>query len=301
MPVRTEVVMGTLVTIHVIRDTEEANAAIGKAFGWFHEVERRCSRFLPGSELVQLSAQWGAPVTVSPVLFEAVQFALSVAEETGGAFDPAIGRRMELRGFNREHRTGETIATSDSSADATWRDIHCDSEARTITLDRPLTLDLGAVAKGLAVDTAAHELATFRDFAINAGGDLYFGGRNPSGEAWNAGISHPRLEGELIATLRVSGQAVCTSGDYERRAALSGNQQEGGHHILDPRRGESPNAVASATVIAPSAMLADALATAAFVLGPAEGIALLERMSVAGLLYTPDLTRYETRGLRFAA
>ena len=70
--------MGTLVTIHVVRDSLDADAAIGRAFTWFHEIEQRCSRFLDGSELRKLTA--GAPVEVSTILFEAVQFALMVAE-----------------------------------------------------------------------------------------------------------------------------------------------------------------------------------------------------------------------------
>ena len=152
-----------------------------------------------------------------------------------------------------------------------------------------MTLDLGAVAKGLAVDTAARELEPFRDFAIDAGGDLYLGGSNPEGAPWCIGIRHPRRDGELIDSLRVSNQAVCTSGDYERRAP-GGN----GHHILDPRSGASPHAVASATVVASGAMLADALATAAFVLGPEDGIQLLDRMGVSGLIVTQELERYET-------
>jgi len=97
----------------------------------------------------------------------------------------------------------------------------------------------------------------------------------------------------VIATLRVSDAAVCTSGDYER-AAPDGHD---GHHILDARSGTSPDAVASATVIAPTAMAADALATAAFVLGPRAGIDLLEREGVDGLIVTPTLDRYETRGM----
>jgi thiamine biosynthesis lipoprotein len=159
-----------------------------------------------------------------------------------------------------------------------------------------LTLDLGAVAKGLAVDTAARELEPFRDFAIDAGGDLYLGGLNERGVAWSAGIRHPRKPDELIASLRVSNQAVCTSGDYERQAP-SGANGHGEHHILDPRTGASPRAVASATVVASGAMLADALATAAFVLGPEDGIELLNRVGVDGLIVTPELERYETRGL----
>jgi thiamine biosynthesis lipoprotein len=148
------------------------------------------------------------------------------------------------------------------------------------------------VAKGLAVDAAGRELEPFRDFAIDAGGDLFLGGSNPQGAPWSVGIRHPRRDRELIRTLRVSDKAICTSGDYERRGP-----DAGGHHILDPRTGTSPHSVASATVVASSAMLADALGTAALVLGPEDGIRLLHRMSVEGLLVTPDLDRFETEGL----
>mgnify|MGYP006316859735 CR=1 FL=1 len=156
-----------------------------------------------------------------------------------------------------------------------------------------MTLDLGAVAKGLAVDAAARELQPFRDFAIDAGGDLFVGGHNPDGVPWSVGIRHPRLDGQLIDSLRVSDRAVCTSGDYERPAPDDVDE----HHVLDPRSGASPAAVASATVVAQSAMLADALGTAAFVLGPVEGIRLFERHGVEGLIVTPALERYATSGL----
>ena len=149
----------------------------------------------------------------------------------------------------------------------------------------PLTLDLGAVAKGLAVDMAARELEPFQDFAIDAGGDLYLGGLNEQGEPWSVGIRHPRMDGELITSLRISNQAVCTSGDYERGAHIIGAAQN----------------VASATVVASGAMLADALATAVFVLGPEKGLDLLNRLGVDGMIVTSDLQRYETPGLRHAA
>jgi thiamine biosynthesis lipoprotein len=287
--------MGTLVTIHVVRSGGDAgaDAAIDRAFGWFHEIEERCTRFNERSELMQLTAQAGTAAPASAILYEAVRFALMVAEASGGAFDPTVGRRMEARGFNREHRTREIVRSAYTpDDDVSYRDVHLDPDRRTITLLRPLTLDLGAVAKGLAVDTAARELDPFKDFAIDAGGDLYMGGTNEQGAPWSVGIRHPRNECELIASLRVSNQAVCTSGDYERRTP-GGNA----HHILDPRTGASAHAVASATVVAPGAMLADALATAAFVLGPQEGIELLNRMGVDGLIVTPELERFETRGL----
>jgi thiamine biosynthesis lipoprotein len=104
------------------------------------------------------------------------------------------------------------------------------------------------------------------------------------------GIRHPRRDDAVIYELCASNQAVCTSGVYER-----------GRHILDPRTSAPAESVASATVIAPNAMLADALSTAAFVLGPVEGIRLLDRMGVDGVIITPELERYETQGLRHAA
>jgi len=302
--IRTVRLMGTFVTIHVVgpvaghkRKTERSDRerAVDGALDWFYRVEQCCTRFEPRSEVMQLATHVGVPVQVSTILFEAVQFALAVAEESGGAFDPTVGYAMESSGFNREYRTGKTIRTALGSSDSvSYRDVRLNPQRKTITLLRPLILDLGAVAKGMAVDLAARELQPFENFAINAGGDLYLGGCNPNGEPWSIGIRHPRSDGELIDSVRVSNRAVCTSGDYEKRAPA----EEQGHHILDPRRGSSANSVASVTVIAPTAMLADALATAAFVLGPADGIQLFDRLAVDGLIISPTLERYATRGLR---
>jgi thiamine biosynthesis lipoprotein len=289
MSIRSELVMDTLVTMNVARSGAEA--AIERAFGWFHEIEERCTRFDQRSELMKLTSQIGAAVPVSSLLFESVQFALRLAEETAGAFDPTIGNEMENRGFNREYRTGEIIRTAIAGEDqVSYRDVHLDPGHRTIQLQRPIILDLGAVVKGLAIDMAARELEPFTDFSINAGGDLYLGGCNSEGTPWRVGIRHPRRDDAVIYELGASNQAVCTSGVYER-----------GRHILDPRTSAPAESVASATVIAPNAMLADALSTAAFVLGPVEGIRLLDRMGVDGVIITPELERYETQGLRHAA
>jgi FAD:protein FMN transferase len=283
---RTELAMGTRVTIQVLRSGEDVSEALDRAFDWFQEVEKRCTRFDPESELRQFAMQPGIAVPVSTILFEAVQFGLMVADATDGAFDPTVGHRMEARGFNRNYRSGMVTSSAvTSDPEVSYRDVELDPERKAILLRRPLTLDLGAVAKGLAIDAAARELAPFRDFAIDAGGDLYLGGWNEQGAPWQVGIRHPGAGEGLIASLQVSDRAVCTSGGYERPAARA---SRGEHHILDPRTGVSPPAVASATVVAPGAMLADALATASFVLGPGDGIDLLHRSGVAGLIVTFD-------------
>jgi thiamine biosynthesis lipoprotein len=290
--------MGTVVTIQVVghgedeRRRNERAECVARAAGWFQSIEKCCSRFDPESELRQLTAHTGAPTRVSAMLFAALQFALAVAEESDGAFDPTVGQRMELRGFDRNYLTRESAASGVApGSGVSWRDVVLDADAQTVTLLKPLVLDLGAVAKGLAVDVAARELEPFTNFAVDAGGDLYLGGHNANGEPWSVGIRHPREE-SLIETIYVTNTAVCTSGDYEKKSATDASV----HHIMDARSGETAASLASVTVVASSAMVADALATAAFALGPADGLEFLERHGVRGLLVTPSLERFETAG-----
>jgi thiamine biosynthesis lipoprotein len=242
--VHTVAAMGTVVTFHVVGHAGERAAAVARAVAWFEDVERACTRFDPGSEIMRLGARVGVS-RPSDLLFEVIRFSLALAEETNGAFDPTLGH---------------------------YGVVAVDDHERTVTLHAPVVFDLGAVAKGLAIDLASRELQPFENFAIDAGGDLYLGGVNAAGEPWSVGIRDPHHPNAFVDTLRVSDAAVCTSATYER-----------GDHILDPRRGRPAGVVASVTVIAPNAMAADALSTAAFVLGDVEGRRLLERHGVTGV------------------
>jgi thiamine biosynthesis lipoprotein len=293
--VQTAALMGTLVTIEAVGPGREGErvTAVGRAMDWFRRVEEVCNRFDPASELRRLSGRVGEAVPTSPLLFEVVRFALALAEETDGAFDPTVGAAMAARGFDRDYRTRQPLGPGPVPAgDATFRDIRVDERHKTLTLLRPLVLDLGAVAKGLAIDLAARELQPLENFLIDAGGDLYLGGHNAQGRPWTIGIHHPRQLGGVLETVEVSDSAVCTSGDYERTAPQPG----GGHHILDLRTGRATEGTASVTVLASSAMVADGLATAAFVLGPKAGIELLERHGADGIILAPDLERFTTHG-----
>ena len=254
--------MGTIVTIEIV-DAEtpahdrERDAAIARAFDWFREVETTCTRFDESSELMRLCRVTEIATPVSEILFAATETALAVAEASGGAFDPTAGH---------------------------FRSVALDAEARTITLVRPVQLDLNAVAKGLAVDLAVRELRPFANFVVDAGGDLYASGHNAHGDPWRIGIRHPAIDREVIATIDVSGAAICTSGNYERR-----DVSDAPGHIVNPKTGAVAEGALSATVVAASAMLADAMSTAAFVIGGADGLAFLERHSADGLLVTRDL------------
>jgi thiamine biosynthesis lipoprotein len=255
--------MGTVVTMEVVGHEAEREARVERATAWFGRIERACSRFDPASELRRLCDRPGRAVEVSPILLETTRFAIALAGETDGAFDPTMG-----------------------AYDA----VHVDAATHTITLERPVSLDLGAIAKGFAVDMAARELASVENFAIDAGGDLYLGGSSAAGTPWSVGIRHPRQDGALLRTIRATDIAVCTSGDYER-----------GPHIIDARTNTPANGVVSVTTIAPLAMVADGFGTAVFALGPARGIELLERHGLEGLVVTTDGEEIHTRGSRHFA
>ena len=133
----------------------------------------------------------------------------------------------------------------------------------------------------------------FPHVTIDAGGDLYLRGSRPDGGPWSVGIRHPRSPEDIIATVRVADRAVCTSGDYARPDAT----RSGGHHILDGRTRTSAHTAASVTVVAPTAMLADAVSTAVFVLGPVDGLRLCHDLGVEALIVSPDLTVLATPGM----
>ena len=159
--VRTISAMGTTVTVQVVGhaanaiEREKRARSVARALEWFTNVTDQCSRFDPASELSRLTTQVGVAVPVSTLLFEAVRFAVAVAEDTNGAFDPTIGRRMEARGFDTDYRSGErTASLTDPDVRVSYRDVLMDADAQTITLGKPLILDLGAVAIDASVPRA---------------------------------------------------------------------------------------------------------------------------------------------------
>lgn len=290
--------MDTVVSISVATTEPETavQAAMQRALSWFAAVERACSRFDANSELRQLLGHVGQPVPASPVLFEATNFALQLARLTRGVFDPTVGRALEIKGFDRHYVTGERVASVAADGQATYRDVRLGPQRRTIRLRRPLVLDLGAVAKGLAIDLASRELEGFGNFCVEAGGDLFASGRNAQGRPWRVGVQDPRDPEAVAYVLSISNEAVCTSGDYERRGS------DGlGHHLVDPRTGQSAAGLASVTVVASTAMAADGLGTAAFILGADRGCRLLEQERVGGVLITTSGALRTTRGLARSA
>ncbi|MDM5428107.1 MULTISPECIES: FAD:protein FMN transferase [Bacillus] len=288
--------MGTIIHIKIATSCTETyiKEKMKRAFQAFYSVEEVCSRFHHQSELKRLSMQSGKAMQVSSILFEAIRFAWQVADLTQGIFDPTLGHTLEKYGFNRHYLTGEEIISPLATKEpVSYQDVILDEEKRTILLKKPLLFDLGAVAKGLAIDLAVQELRDFEGFVINAGGDLFASGTNERSEPWVIGIQHPFQKEKTICNVQLTDKAVCTSGSYERKSSVRMNE----HHIIHPHLGTSQSDIVSCTVIAPFTMMADAFSTAAFLLGKKEGGALLQNVDLEGIWITSSLDINMTQGM----
>lgn len=283
--------MGTVVEIAVAhRPEEEARAAIREALAEFRRIDDAMNPMKPDS-LVSILNRDGASsqVAVGKELFEIIRDAVSLSEASRGSFDVSVRPLVEAWGFDRggAHPGSEII--EEKRALVGYRSLLLREKDHSVGFASPgMAIDLGAIAKGWAVDRAMERLAArgIDNAIVDAGGDLRVVGVRPGKDAWRIGVRDPREAGELLATFQLRDTAIATSGDYERFFVADGIRY---HHVLDPRTGYPARGCRSVTVLAPTAAEADACATAAFVLGPAEGIEFLRsRRGVRGVIVGAD-------------
>lgn len=211
--------------------------------------------------------------------------ALDLARETGGAFDPTIGASTELWGFGATAWSGGAPgleAANDAQAAGGWKRLAFDDGVAV----QPggLRLDLSGIAKGFGVDKAAEALIALGAgaFLLEVGGELRGHGLRADGQPWWVGIDAPRPGFQHHIRVALPGWAVATSGDYRRGFEAAGRRYS---HTLDPATGAPIAAgVVSATVLDPSCMRADALATALTVMGPEAGLAFANDRHIPALL-----------------
>ncbi len=288
--------MATLFRIDVIVDDEAAGReAIAAAFTEIESAEGILSNWDDSSEISELNRSAGVqPVVVSHELMEVLRRATEVAELTGGAFDisfASCGGLWSIR--DRRIPSDEELARCLAHVD--YRKVVLDPMQSAVYISDPETrLGIAGLAKGYRVDRAAEILEGrgIVDYVVDGGGDMRVS-TAPSGASWPIEVAHPRRDTPL-GTVSIASGAIATSGDYEWFFEHSGIRY---HHILDPATGRPARKSTSATVIAPSAVEADALATGIFVMGPLEGIALAERLpGVEAMLIADDLTVHTTTG-----
>jgi thiamine biosynthesis lipoprotein len=293
---RTALVLGTLVEISAYGDDQDQlDAAVTAAFKEMRRLEGQLSVYLPESEIGRLNGSTDA-LELSAETLELVRRGQQIAAISSGAFDMGLGA---LKGLWRIETDSPRIPADEELQQALvglGPDDLLVSGTRVQRRSNNVQVDLGGIAKGYAADRALEVLKQdgIRAATVNAGGDIaLFGTR--AGQPWRIGIRHPRIMDEILGTLVVSTGAVVTSGDYERFFERDGVRY---HHILDPRSGRPARLSRSVTVLAASAAEADALATAAFVLGPQAGLKLLEdRDGVEGLIVSANGSLHKTSGL----
>lgn len=250
----------------------------------FWRAERRFSRFRPDSELSWLNRQT-EPVAVSSELFELLTRARRYVERTGGVFDPGVGAALSALGYDRSFSPGalDREAIEGAPRRGSLLEVALDAARRVVTRPGHVQIDLGGLAKGATVDAAARLLPA--SGAIDAGGDAVLGGCGSMGEPWLVEVEDPTDAERTIATLAVSHRAVATSAPNRRRWRLG---ERTAHHLIDPRTQTSATSdLLQATVVAPTAELADVLAKTAYLLGAREGRAFLERQPAVGALLVP--------------
>jgi thiamine biosynthesis lipoprotein len=269
--------MRTRVAITVVHPSRHrAEEAVGRAFEEMGRVVALLNRHDGASAISALNEKGvlpGAPAALTEVLTEAAR----MHRISSGAFDVTVQPLVDLlRGMGAKRvaraarpEVAEARALVDMSA------LHVSKGAvRLAKAGMGLTLD--GIAKGYVVDRMAAVLRAHdaRDWLIDAGGDIRVSGANEAGRPWRIGVQDPHKRGAFPDVTELREGAIATSGGYEDPFAPDGTT----HHIVDAATGRSPTRILSASVTAPTAIMADALATAALVLPPQGAVALIETL-----------------------
>jgi thiamine biosynthesis lipoprotein len=276
--------LGTTWAVTVVSDSALSEPRLKelrrRVAGTLDRVDRGMSNWRDDSELSRFNAQRGqGAFRFSPETRRVVASSLELARETGGAFDPTVAPLVALWGFGPGAReTDPTPAElSETRSQVGWRHLFWDDEGRLLRRVEKVELDLSAIAKGYAVDAIVAELARdgLRGLLVEVGGEVRATGPKANGETWRVGIDDPTAPGSrLEAVVALTSGALATSGDYRQARIVDGERRT---HVLDPRTGRPvQTGVASASVVAPTCMEADAVATALMVLEPHESLIFVE-------------------------
>lgn len=279
-------------------DAAHLRALHDAATAEIRRIEKLMTTWDPASEVSRVNAAAGKDaVAVGQETFDVIREALHASAMSEGCFDITFETLHGVWKFDQDLDPHPPSA-ADVKARLRWlgwRHVKLDEAAHTVKLDEEhVRIGLGGIAKGYAVDRAAKVLldAGVASFYVQAGGDLFTHGVKPDGSPWQAGIRDPRgPEGDYFAVMPVSDHAFSTAGDYERSYVVDGKRY---HHIIDPRTGYPATASRSVTIWAPTALLADEIDDAVFILGPEKGLKLVESLDGVGAVIVDAKNRVWT-------
>lgn len=293
----TRVQMGTVVTVTMVHpDRDAAREMVLSSFSEMARLEDILSRHRTDTALGQLNATGRlaeAPADLLQVLGQAQVY----SRMSDGAFDVTTAPLLDL--YERSFASGEA-PTHDEIQSAValvdYRGVRVEGAGVSFA-DPRMSVTLDGIAKGYIVDRTIDVLVSrgAERVLVDAGGDMSAGGPGSLEEPWTVSIQDPADSRAFVDLVRLGGECIATSGDY----MSSFTEDRSFHHIVDPRTGYSPPHSASVSVVAPTAMAADALSTAVLVLGPEAGADLLRRVDGAeGVIVAKSGERVRTAGMR---
>lgn len=295
----TRFLFDTEVYIEVYGPGAEQNGM--KALKKMAAIDRAANRYSKDSEISKLNQAAGKmPVVLSKDTFDLLQESLKIADLTNGIFDPAIGPFVQLW---LKAKSDKVLPSSEEIQKYLplihYKKVRLDPANKTAFLpESGMSIDLGAIAKGFAVEQAMSILkkAGITSAMVRAGGNIYTIGTKPDGSSWKIGIRDPHKLDSTIGYLEPLNQVVDTSGMYEQFFTVAGKKYG---HIIDPRTGLPAEKTASCTIITDHPALADALSTAVFILGKEKGLALMKEFPrTEGIVIGTDGSRAMSPGFK---
>ncbi|MGL6070254.1 FAD:protein FMN transferase [Craterilacuibacter sp.] len=293
-------VFGTRVEISVAGLPEaRAKPAVAAVLADLDALNSRLHAWQAGSEVMALNAAFaaGKAATVAPDVQALLRRGQYYETASGGLFSPAIGQLIGLWGFHADSympvspepaRIKALLAARPAMSDLVF------DGAKVSSRNTALVLDLGGIAKGWALDRARTRLqgAGVTSALINIGGNVMALGSKPDGEPWRVGIQHPRKNEALAMVELADGEAIGTSGDYQRYFELNGQRH---CHLIDPRDGNTDCRMQAATVIAPAGpeagLVSDVASKPLYLAGPTHAAAYARRMGVRDILLLDEAGR----------
>ena len=299
---KTRLAMGTFVSMTLLHDsTDQAQAAMGEAFLEIDRLSHAISRFDQATAVAHLNRQ-GTLRDVPPELAEVMARSLTYYRISNGAFDISVKPVVDL--FKTHFSDGKGTRPSGKALKEALDLVNgsdIEFSGRTIHFKRPgMGITLDGIAKGYIVDRASAVLSQngIAHHLINAGGDIRAVGSRRDGKPWTIAIQDPNKKKAYPDIIHLTDGAIATSGNYE----IYFDREKMFHHIVDPRTGLSPDQSVSVSVLADTAMDADALSTTVFVMTPVMGTRFIDsRPRCESLVVTKGNRKITSRGWKSAA
>jgi len=283
--------MGTYTRIVLVTPDSVAGAPLARlGQATFTRIDSLMSNWTATSEVARINREAGsAPTPLQPEVARVIATSLKVWRESDGTNDITVEPLVRAWGFlgGKPH-----MPTAGEASEAFHKvgaqNLAFDASARTLLYKKEgVQIDLGGIAKGFSVDVVMDSLRArgTRNALVEISGNMAAIGHPPDAQGWRIGIRDPRDRMPYFARLPLHDEAISTSGKYEQFVAANGRTYG---HIMDPRTGQPAEGLISVTVIAPTAMMADAWDTPLFVLGPAAARRKAkEREDIAAILVAP--------------